>query len=230
MSKSAQPTTELKRPEVMELPPPAEAKLIGRRGQDPQHMPPLGQPLHRYDDPLSEFATKYAADLYKTALLETMAPLRPSVKALVAAGLLTEEEGDELELKDLLSLPDSWAEARYKATIRLEADEPFLDVRRFETLAALSTEMPDKLDALGVDKLDAGTLKSSNYAVTQAIARWAYMNGFSGVAYTSRYDDHLACYAAFDKVALRLVGDIQPIRPDDPDFLEVRRRFFPYTT
>lgn len=70
---------------------------------------------------------------------------------------------------------------------------------------------------LGLSDLDVSVALTTNRALTQAVARWAYESGYHGVAYTSRFDSAFNCWAVFDNAAIEPILPFGPISRDDPD-------------
>jgi hypothetical protein len=79
--------------------------------------------------------------------------------------------------------------------------------------------------ALGVAGVDLGQLLGPLRPLTQAIARWAYEHGYSGLVYASRIDARLACWAVFEGARFEQVGLPEPITPNDPDLRAVARLY-----
>ncbi len=50
------------------------------------------------------------------------------------------------------------------------------------------------------------------------MSRFAYDNGFHGIAYISRFDDNFDCWAIFEGARFDVVDRV-PIARDDPDLL-----------
>ena len=61
--------------------------------------------------------------------------------------------------------------------------------------------------------------------MTRNIARWAYEHDFQGLAYRSRFADHLDCWAIFEGAAIAPSGSPELIDRDDPDLVAAARLF-----
>jgi hypothetical protein len=200
------------------------SQILYRIGRLPN---PLGWPPRgltgagRFDDPLGQFSTLYAAEQRRACFLESLATFRASPKVLV-------------ELKRVTGAPDStlspivppdWCAKRGIARFYLRSGQRCLDLRSMETREALRIELAELLLSLDLADLDSGVVRSLNRRLTQAISRWAYERGYNGVAYKSRLDDERDCWALFQGAAIEMVGSIEPISPHDPDFRETARLF-----
>jgi hypothetical protein len=98
-------------------------------------------------------------------------------------------------------------------------------LRRLETREALRSELARTLLALGLDDLDLSGVVGPARPLTQAIARWAYERGYTGLVYSSRFAAALACWAVFEGAAFDPLGLPEPILPDDPDLVEAAQLF-----
>jgi hypothetical protein len=77
---------------------------------------------------------------------------------------------------------------------------------------------------LGHDDFDLGDALGRDRRISQAVSRFAYDNGFQGIAYISRFDDDFDCWAIFEGARFEVIDRV-PIPRDDPDLLEAARRF-----
>jgi hypothetical protein len=89
----------------------------------------------------------------------------------------------------------------------------------------LRRELSQALISLGLEDLDLGGVVGPKRQLTQAIARWAYDHGHTGLVYSSRFDAALTCWAIFEGAAFEPVGLPVPILPDDSDLVSVARSF-----
>lgn len=85
--------------------------------------------------------------------------------------------------------------------------------------------LAQQVAATAVVDLDLGSVVGPRRDFTQAIARWAYEEGYHGIAYKSRLDHRFDCWAVFDTATVQPVGDPEPLRPDDPDLRHVMALF-----
>jgi hypothetical protein len=166
----------------------------------------------RFDDPRREFRTLYAAARRQTAFLETLAPHRSALAAIV--GL------QPVELRPTAALfgrvRPSWRAARAVGRLRLRPRQRWLDLRALTTREALRHELAPRLLERGNLELDLSGVVGPHRALTQTIARWAYDRGFAGLVYHSRFHAPLTCWAIFEGAGFDVVGHPEPIAADDP--------------
>ena len=194
---------------------------IGRR-PDPLAWPPweyVGS--GRFDDPRGEFRTLYATAQRRTAFLETLARFRPSPEVLTALEAVSNT--DEPLPGPLV--PADWYHARAVGRLRLTMRQRWLDLRSFETREALRRELAHTLIELGLEDLDLSGVVGPRRQLTQTIARWAYEHDYRGLAYGSRLDAALTCWAVFEGAAFEPVGPPEPILPNDPDLVATAKLF-----
>ncbi|MBI2940675.1 MAG: RES family NAD+ phosphorylase [Chloroflexi bacterium] len=122
-------------------------------------------------------------------------------------------------------VPADWARKRCVRAFRVLPGQRWLDLRAFETREALRLELAEVLANLRIDDLDVSGVRGPRRELTQAIARWAYEHGFAGLAYRSRFDDSLDCWAVFEGAELEPVGVAEPLTPADPDLLAAATLF-----
>jgi hypothetical protein len=195
--------------------------LLWRIGHwpDPLAWPPREASLRepgRFDDPRQHYRVLYTAEQRPGCFIEATARFRPSIAALQQAGAL---------LALPARIPANWLASRCIGRLRPEPGQRFLDVRALETLEVLRREFAPLLHGLGIADLDVSGVRGPNRAVTMAISRWAYDAGFQGVAYRSRFDDALDCWAIFEGARVQRIGLTEPLLPDDSDLLAAAGRF-----
>jgi hypothetical protein len=181
----------------------------------------------RYDDPARPptFRVLYAAEMRLAAFIETLQKWRPSLSALAALKLVEPSgEGASAVNSEMGFIPDDWHQKRGIGTLRLSPGQRWLDLRPHETREALRMELALALGALGLDDLDLSDVIGRNRRLTQAIARYAYEAGLQGIAYSSRFDSNLSCWAIFEGARFEQISQTMIAR-DDPDLLEAARRF-----
>lgn len=66
------------------------------------------------------------------------------------------------------------------------------------TLIILRDVFAALLVDLGMGDLDISGVRGPSRRLTQAIGAWAYDEGYSGIAYKSRFDDDYVCWALFE--------------------------------
>jgi hypothetical protein len=107
----------------------------------------------------------------------------------------------------------------------LGSGQRWLDLRAFETREVLRVELAPKLVELGLGDLDVSGMRGPSRELTQAIARFAYERGFAGLAYRSRFDDSLDCWAVFEGAELEPIGVLEPLTVEDPDLVRAAAIF-----
>jgi len=111
------------------------------------------------------------------------------------------------------------------ATLVIQSERRWLDLRQFETREALRVELAQKLVELGLEDLDVSDVRGRNRELTQAIGRWAYEHEYQGIVYKSRFDDSLDCWAVFEGALVRPAPPPAPISQDDPDLRAAAQAF-----
>lgn len=200
--------------------PPDLLYRVGRR-PDPLVLPPWDvSGAERFDDPRRQFRVLYAAERRLACFIETLAHFRPHVAVLAqlhaAGGTLPPEAG---------RVPPDWNQRRLVGRFRLAERQRWLDLRSPRTCELLRVELAEVLIHLGLDDLDVSGVRGPSRALTQAIARWAFERGFRGIAYRSRFDDALTCWAVFENAAWVAAGPPELISRRDPDLRAAARLF-----
>lgn len=175
----------------------------------------------RFDDPGRKFRVLYAAAQRRGAFVETVAQFRPVLTALVR---LQEVAGDDEPLPKNV-VPPHWYQWQVVARLRVTPGQRWLDLRAPATREALRGELASTLLTLGLSDLDLGHVLGPTQALTQAIAHWAHLHGYAGLAYTSRLDARLTLWALFEGAAFESMGEPDPITPDDPDLAATARLY-----
>jgi hypothetical protein len=167
----------------------------------------------RFDDPRAEFRVLYAAEQRRACFVETLAIWRPSLRDLADLRAVWGANAPA----PWRSAPDDWHLKRCLGRFHLLPGQRWLDLRAFETREALRAQFADAVIRLGLPDLDVSGVRGPSRALTQAIARWAYEQGYQGIAYSSRFDDAFDCWAVFEGAAFQPAGPPEPIARDDPD-------------
>jgi len=175
----------------------------------------------RFDDPEREFRVLYAAAQRRGAFAETPAQFRPSLEVLARL----QRVASRAEPLSRTTVPEHWYQRRAVARLRLLPGQRWLDLRTPATREALRAELATMLLTLGLSDLDLSRVLGPRRTLTQAIARWAYERGYSGLAHHSRLDQTLSLWAIFEGSAFEPVGLPEPITPDDPDLMSTARRY-----
>jgi hypothetical protein len=209
----------------MDLVPASEVQLV-RCGKaiapvelPPQHvlqLPALG----RFDDPARRVRVLYAAETRYGALLEWLASFRVSMKKIADLERLPPPPIDEpFPTSGVVTQQDLQERRLGTFTLQRKPHLKFLDARESETISHLRVVMASTFVALGVDEFDPSELIGRNRKLTQAIADWAYNQGYSGIVYMSRYEPRLLTnWALFEPLYITLTGETE-IAPDDPDLI-----------
>ena len=197
------------------------------RPPDPLAWPPHAVIGHeRFDDPLRQYRVLYAALDRPACFAETLAAFRPSLASLAAERAVT----GTTELLRSAQVPLSWWRHRLVGSFRLGPGR-WLDLRALPTFQALRGPFADLAAALGLADVDLGAVAGTipiagqERRLTQAISRWAFEQGFGGIAYTSRLHHRYVCWAVFEGTPIHPNGPPVPITPDDPAFVTAARRF-----
>jgi hypothetical protein len=173
----------------------------------------------RFDDPYRAFRTLYCAASPLTALRETLAPFRPSLKTI--------RELKRFRVSDWRLPPGDWRRKRALAPALLEIlSGELLHIDNPGLRAEIALELDEGLlRKVRVEHLDLGEVQGSQRPLTQAIARVLYDRGAAGIIFSSRYDNQ-PCAALFEERA-RLVpaGPSLSLREDFPDFVQVCKDF-----
>jgi len=142
-----------------------------------------------------------------------LAALRPSLAMLTS---IAAKAGSSIS-RLATPLSAGWEQRLAMGRLRLTPGQHWLDLRYLSIRETLRAALAPMLVQLGLTDLDAGTIREPRRIVTQAIAAWAYDQGFQGIVYPSRLDDHVTCWAIFEGAAFLPVGAAQAIARDDPD-------------
>jgi hypothetical protein len=196
-------------------------ELLYRIGRypDPLAWPPweaaeTGRFGGRFDDPHGQDRVLYAAQQRLGAFVETLAIFRPSLALLARLGEPVDGAG---------RVPGDWCITRRLGMLHLLSGYRWLDLRSPETREALRAELASMFVLLGLDDFDVGDAVTRRRELTQAISRWAYDHDYHGVAYGSRLDQTLDCWAIFEGFGSFEPIEIAPLDPDDPDLREAAR-------
>lgn len=168
----------------------------------------------RFDDPRDQYRVLYTAEQRITCFLESMAGLRPSIETL---SILAAMAGADAEDEDNRPhLPVDWHHRRMTGTLRLSAGQRFLEMRTVPARQGLRRDLASLLHALGYTDLDAGDLFGRDRLLTMIISRWAFEQGYRGIACLSRIDPSAGCWALFEGVLFEKI-EVAPLAHDDPD-------------
>jgi hypothetical protein len=175
----------------------------------------------RFDDPLGEFRTLYAAEQREACFAESLAPLRPSLAAL-ATYRKTARPPSGLPLA---SISTDWRLRRRVVRLGVAPGQRWLDLRRLAVREQLRADLAEDAISLGIDDIDVSFVRGPVREFTQLIARSTRERGFVGVTYASRFDDSFSCWAIFEGASYEQIGEAEPITADDPDLMAVASFF-----
>jgi RES domain len=196
---------------------PTPRAVLHRLGRlpNPLDWPPVDRiGANRFDDPARQFRVLYGARQRTACFAETLAVFRPSLELLA-------ETGDPADITGDVSA--GFLRARGTATFHLRRGR-WLDVRRLQTLDALRSALGPRLHEFGLVDVDLGGVCGPERAFTQAVAAWAYENGYNGIVYASRFGASFECWAIFDSANIESVGSVVPLSLDDTDLPGSRAR------
>lgn len=175
----------------------------------------------RFDDPLNQFRVLYVAERRLGCFIESLAGFRPDIQLLARLRSVTGVSGP----LPRAVVPKDWYTRRFVGRLRVEPGQRWLDLRAPETLQALRTELADALVRLGLPDFDVSAARGPSRMLTRQIARWAFEQGFRGVAYRSRFADDIDCWAIFEGANVAAVGPPEPISSDDADMAAAAELF-----
>ncbi len=172
----------------------------------------------RFDDPKREFRVLYAAEDRLGCFVETLEQFSSPLALL-------EELRDTPSVflaDDILRqgvVPKRWHLERWIGRFQPCTGQKWLDLRATRTHRFLRVSLARTLANLGAANLDFSDILSRRRDITQAIARWAYEHGYQGIAYKSRIDSSLDCWAVFEGAEVMPAGHAEEILRDDEDLL-----------
>ncbi|HEY8746007.1 MAG TPA: RES family NAD+ phosphorylase [Chloroflexota bacterium] len=193
----------------------APTRTLYRLGYAPN---PLAWPPHsvrgrgRFDDPRRRFGVLYCSEQRRACFIEALAALRPELPVLSALPV-----GAQLLPVPRRSLPFGWRAVRRIGRFRLPPGQRWLDLRVVQTREALRQVFASSVLAIGLSDLEGATVRGPQRQLTQAIAGWAFDQGYHGLVYTSRFDDRWTCWAVFEAATTVPNGQPRPIRRGDTD-------------
>ncbi|HLZ71353.1 MAG TPA: RES family NAD+ phosphorylase [Dehalococcoidia bacterium] len=194
---------------------------IGRYPDPLAWPPPEYSGMNRFDDPAGRFQVLYAGEQRLACFVETLAPLRPDVRTIALARSLPADP-DAAEEAPAGTVPSAWLAARRIGAFSLRAGQQWLDLRAFSTREALRANLAARWAELALEDFDLGDAVTRRRAVSQAIAGWAYKHGYQGIAYPSRFDAGLSCWALFSGARIVPLANDR-IAADDHDLLAALR-------
>jgi hypothetical protein len=180
---------------------------------------------YRFDDPVKEYRTLYVAEDRLTCFLEVFQDLRPNAAAIALYSQM-EDAGDGMDLHEAGILTRTHLENRglSPAKIRPEAVR-LLAVEDLRVRRDLTKNLAPTLVAQSVNYLDLGEIRSDNRALTQAISRQAYEEGYHMLMFSSKIDGR-PCFVLFENRShLQQAGEPEPLAPDLPEIQTICELF-----
>jgi len=148
---------------------------------------------NRYDDPESEYRVLYASATRYGCFIETLARYRPDLE--LYAELATIDGPDDYVPQGVV--PASWLRERWIG--EAHATGTHADVGSSPWIAYLRTKLPGDVLGANRDDFDASVLYlSAPRALTQAVSRIAFREGFDGIRYLSKYGHDIVHCAVFE--------------------------------
>jgi hypothetical protein len=179
---------------------------------------------NRFDDRRGEFGVLYLAEHRRAAFLETLARFRPSLEVLAALADLPDGDAGDDTPQEAGVIANDWHLKRRMGIARPVEGQRWLDLTDLATREAIRKELAPTFVDMGLDDFDMSDALTRRRDITQAIARWAYEQGYHGIIYASRLDPAYRCWAVFEGAQLT-VDEITPIARDDADPLAVAQVF-----
>jgi len=176
----------------------------------------------RFDDPARQFRVLYASESVYGAVLERVAPYRPSPEL---AAKLRAMGPEAMPVIGMVPVADFADRLMAQFTVFPGASDRFLDLRSTETLTVLRAALSERATRAGIIpfELDRSTAIGKHRAVTQLVGRWAYENGLRGICYESRWAPECTNWAFFEPVDLKIVETHQLDPAKDGDVLRALR-------
>lgn len=170
---------------------------------------------HRFDDPLREYRTIYAADKKETCLREVLADLRPNKKALAD---FNKTFGADPATTDAGKVTRAWR--RKHVLAQADIDISSGTMAKIET-TAVRTDLSRRLK----QQLDVETIRGGDRDLTRSISRELYNDGHCGIEFRSRLDK-APCHALFEgRARLEQVGKAVSLADDAAELIAVCQEY-----
>ncbi|MGH3638853.1 MAG: RES domain-containing protein [Mycobacterium sp.] len=187
----------------------------------------------RWDDPEGHWRAKYVSASPVGCYLEVLAAFRPDPDVQADMDLIEcDDEADATVPPG--SLDPSWCGARLFCSARLSGD--FAVPGHHETLPTLREHFLDQARRLGVDDVDAATVRmSAPRELTQSISAWIYElvgpdgQRIDGIQYPSKHGDDFVLWAIYERGGTDSPAEVtdrsepRVITPDDEALREAMR-------
>lgn len=179
---------------------------------------------NRFDDPRGDFGVWYMAEDRRAAFLETLARFRPELTVLAALAALPDGDiGDDTPPESGV-IPNDWHLKRLLGVCRVHDGQHWLDLTTLGGRMLVRGALAPTFIEMGLDDFDMGDALTRRRDITQAIARWAFDEGYHGIIYASRLDPEYRCWAIFERGTFDVI-EIATIARDDEDLLAVAEVF-----
>lgn len=202
--------------------PPKTLHRVGRIADPmalaPKHILKTIEP-GRFDDPKFSYRVRYVAEELVTSFLEVTAHFRPDVDLLAKLQAMDSDEPPRTGNKGTLTR--GWVAGRAKVELAVETSKEFVDLRDAETRGILREQFARSLKRLKLKDMDLSAVSGPHRTLTREISRWAFEEGYAGIAYASRHDGK-TCWAIFERrgVTVEATRMAQRVSPTDPALLE----------
>jgi hypothetical protein len=165
----------------------------------------------------------YAAEQRRGGFAETLARFREPLDLIAALRAMPPgDHGDDTPVSGVV--PDDWHLKRLVGEFRLAPGQRWLDLRNFETREMVRRELAPTWVDLELDDFDMSDALTRRREITQAIARWAYDQGYQGIAYPSRLEIAFDCWAIFEGAHFEIVRTTSIAR-DDEDLVAIAQTY-----
>lgn len=215
--------------------PPEIVFRVSKQGRTPFSPPPWTRAIPdgtfggRFDDPSSaspeaeRFRIVYVASSRETALDESIAQFRPSLRTFAELGPIDPTVMPRLAVGIVSS---DWRSTRQMGEAELDGTLRFVDIAAHRTLTYLRAALASVASALGIDDIDLSAVTGPQRRFTQACALHLYAlrasDGeplYAGIRYPSRLAASWECWAIYAD-RLRGVQTLpRPILSDDLDLI-----------
>jgi len=184
----------------------------------------------RWDDADGNFRTIYAGSQLLSCLLEVLASFRPDPDlAAQLTDIIDNDPAGAHPTRTAGAVPRSWLQPRIAASAQLTGT--YAAVTTAESLAFLRPVFLHRAHQLGLDDLDAATLKDARpRTLTQEVASYIYeTTDMDGVEFHSRHGDDHTLWAIFERpgdpdISPHLHGPaLHDLTPDLPEIMEAFR-------
>lgn len=186
---------------------------------------PLCSWTNRFDDPQKSYQTLYVAEERLTCFLGVFQDLRPDAEAMALLSQL-EDAGDGHDDSDAGTLTQEHLNNRVITLARVMPPAvKALDVEDLNVRRELALRLAPTLVRNEIKYLDLGEVRGNNRALTQAISRLVYDDGYHLLSFSSKIDG-LRCFVLFEERShLQQAGPAEPLAEELPEVQAVCQLF-----